>query len=187
MRNKILIAAIKSRRASSIGTDRLNRLLKGADLSGADLRGADLSWTNLRGSNLRGADLRGADLRGADLSWITLCDADLRGADLSDANLMGARGITCAASHWSDHGEAGRQLLGVVINGEIRLFCGCFNGDKEELVRFIATGKEHHKKSRTLAMEFVCARLEEMNNLKGGRDEYGETSTSKEGETWQNG
>ena len=192
MRNKILIAAIKSRRASSIGTDRLNRLLKGADLSGADLRGADLSGvnlsgaylrcanlsgaklrdaklncaglrgSNLRGADLRGADLRGADLRGADLSWITLSDADLRGADLSDANLMGARGITCAACHWSDHGECGRQLLGVVINGETRLFCGCFNGDKEELVRFIATGKEHHKKSRTLAMEFVCARVEEM-------------------------
>jgi len=225
MRNKILLAAIKSSKARSFDSDRLNRLLSGANLRNANLRGADLhganvrgvrlrgadllganlsdanlsaanlslarlkcadvrwadlsdanlsdadlSWTQLRGSNLRGADLRGADLRGADLRGITLSDADLRGADLSDADLTGARGITCAACHWSDHGECGRQLIGAIINGEICLFCGCFNGDKEELVRFIANGKEQHKKSRTRAMEFVCARLEEMTTLKGGRD-----------------
>ena len=225
MRNNILLAAIKSRKARSFDSDRLNRLLSGANLRNANLRGADLhganvrgvrlrgadllganlsdanlsaanlslarlkcadvrwadlsdanlsdadlSWTQLKSSNLRGADLRGADLRGADLSWSTFSDADLRGVNLSDANLMGARGIKCAACHWPDHGECGRQLLGVIINGEICLFCGCFTGDKEELVRFIANGKEQHKKSRTLAMEFVCARLEEMNTLKGGRD-----------------
>ena len=202
MRNKILLAAIKSRKASPFSSDHLNRLLKGADLSGANLRGADLSDADLRGADfrdanlsaanlsrsslkcadlrradlsdanlsdadlswtqLRGSNLRGADLRGADLSWSTFSDADLRGVNLSDANLMGARGIMCAACHWPDHGECGRQLLGVIINRETRLFCGCFNGDKEDLIRYIASGKEQHKKSRTLAMQFVCARLEEM-------------------------
>ena len=147
MRNKILLAAIKSRKASPFSSDHLNRLLKGANLSGADLSGADLSGANLSGANLRWTNLRGADLSGADLS----------GADLRDAG-----GIMCAACYWSDHGESGRQLLGVIINRETRLFCGCFNGDKEDLIRFIASGKEQHKKSRTLAMQFVCARLEEM-------------------------
>ena len=175
MRNKILIAAIKSRRARSFSSVCLDRLLKGANLRGADLRGADLSGANLKGADLRGADLRDvylrwARLKCADLRGVDLIDADLRGADLSDAMLSGARGIKCAACHWSDHGESGRQLLGVIINREIRLFCGCFNGDKEDLIRYIANGKEQHKKSRTRAMEFVCARLEEMNTLKGGRD-----------------
>ena len=132
-----ILAEIRSRKANPFGSVRLNQLLSGADL------------------------------RGADLSWSTFSDADLRGVNLSDANLMGARGIMCAACHWPDHGECGRQLLGAIINGEIRLFCGCFNGNKEDLSCYIATGKAHHKKSRTLAMEFVCARLEEMNTLKG--------------------
>ena len=176
-RNKILLAAIQSRKASPFSSDRLNQLLRGVDLSGVDLRGANLSGaylrgadlsdvnlsdanlsdTNLRWTNLSGADLRGANLKCADLSCTDLSDVDLRCADLSDADLMGARGIKCAACHWSDHGECGRRLIGVIINGEICLFCGCFNGGKEELVRFIANGKAHHKKSRTLAMEFVCA------------------------------
>jgi hypothetical protein len=60
---------------------RLQRILKGIDLSGTDLRGVDFNGADLRAANLAGADLREANLAGAHLG----------GADLEAARLDGAR------------------------------------------------------------------------------------------------
>ncbi|MEB3321361.1 MAG: pentapeptide repeat-containing protein [Synechococcaceae cyanobacterium] len=59
---------------------RLQRILKGIDLSGTDLRGVDFN----------GADLRGADLSRADLREANLAGANLGGANLEQARLDGA-------------------------------------------------------------------------------------------------
>ena len=110
----------------------------------ADLSGADLNRANLRGANLSGADLRGANLRGAHLS----------GADLREAV-----GVRHASAGGSGHGEAGRTLLCVVIDGEPRFFCGCFAGSTGALREYISKGAEEYRASRTLAMEFCLALL----------------------------
>jgi len=114
---------------------------------------------NLRSANLYGANLYGADLRSADLR-----SADLRSADLSSANLAGVKGVRYAQVAWTGHGECGRQLLGVVINGEPRYFCGCFQGNADDLQEYIQTGLVTHKASRTKAFEFVQSCLDEASN-----------------------
>jgi len=144
--------------------------LRGADLRGADLRGANLRWAdlsganlrkaNLRGANLRWADLSGADLRGANLRWAdlrgaNLRGADLRGADLRKANLREAENIIYAECSFYSHGECGRKLLAIVIENEIKYFCGCFSGSEEELQEYINDGDEKYKESRQFAFDFV--------------------------------
>lgn len=89
-----------------------------------------------------GADLRGANLRGA----------DLRGADLAES-----KGIEYAHCAWTGHGEHGRQLLAVRIEGEIRFFCGCFAGNAADLIRYILDGDERYRESRYKAMDFLIS------------------------------
>lgn len=105
------------------------------------------------------ADLRGADLIGADLSGADLRGADLRGADLGAGRV--------AACYWTDHGECGRELLGVALPDasgvlRLRLFCGCFAGSAQDLRDHIAAGEERYRQSRTAALDFVLARMTEM-------------------------
>lgn len=131
----------------------------------ADLRKADLSCANLSWANLRCADLSGANLSKADLSWANLSCADLSGADLSRvnlrwANLSGAVGIRYAQCSFDAHGETGRQLSGVVIAGELRLFCGCFAGTLAELDAYIDEGDERYKVTRKLARDFIVAAID---------------------------
>ena len=114
--------------------------LANADLEDADLRDADLCGADLRGANLRYAYLRGADLE----------DADLRGADL-----RGVRGIKYAQCSFTGHGEFGQQLLGLVIDEEIKFFCGSFQGSKDDLQACIDEGEESFKESRVFAMNFI--------------------------------
>ncbi len=138
--------------------------LKGADLENAYLKGADLRGANLRGANLKGADLenaylKGADLRNADLRNADLRGADLRNADLWNANLAESGGIQYSQASWSQHGECGRMLIGVKINGEDVYFCGCFRGTLSELEEFIQGDEERYKQSRTMTMEFVSKTL----------------------------
>jgi len=128
---------------------------KCANLSRADLSGADLSWANLRGADLSGAGLSVANLRGADLSG-----ADLSGAYLSGANLVEATGLRYAQCSFDAHGERGRQLSGVVIAGELRLFCGCFAGTLAELDAYIDNGEERYKATRKLARDFIVAAID---------------------------
>jgi uncharacterized protein YjbI with pentapeptide repeats len=167
------------RGANLIGAD-----LSGANLIGTDLRGADLSEANLRGANLREADLsradlRGADLRGADLSEANLSGADLSGAYLSGANLIGANlrganlrganlreadlsettGLHYAQCSFDAHGERGRELSGAIIDGELRLFCGCFSGTLADLDHYIDKGAERYKATRKLARDFIVAAI----------------------------
>ena len=139
--------------------------LRGANLAGANLRGADLAGANLRGANLAGAYLRGAYLRGANLEGANLAGANLRGADLEGANLEGAnlaesRGIKYASVTWHGHGECGRMLTGVVINGGVNLFCGCFRGPENDLRKYISSGEGRYRASRTKALDFVLSCLE---------------------------
>jgi uncharacterized protein YjbI with pentapeptide repeats len=134
--------------------------LRGANLSDADLSRADLCGVDLRGANLSGANLSGAYLSWADLSCADLCGVDLRWANLSDANLREAIGLHYAQCSFFAHGERGRQLSGVVIAGELRLFCGCFAGTLAELDAYIANGDERYKATRKLARDFIVAAID---------------------------
>jgi hypothetical protein len=134
--------------------------LRGADLRGADLRKADLRWADLSGANLSGANLRYADQRYADLRKADLRWADLSGADLRWANLSEANGLCYAQCSFDAHGERGRQLSGVVIAGELRLFCGCFAGKLAELDAYIDKGEERYKTTRKLARDFIVAAID---------------------------
>ena len=139
--------------------------LSGADLSGADLSGADLSGANLYHADLYDADLYHANLSGADLSGADLYDADLyhanlSGADLSGADLSRSVGLEYAQCAFAGHGECGRTLTAVKIDGEIVLWCGCFIGSPDDLSKYIEDGADEYKESRTLAMEFVLKAIE---------------------------
>jgi len=134
--------------------------LRGANLRGANLRGANLSGANLSGADLGGANLSGADLSGANLSWADLSAANLRGTNLSGANLSRAEGITYAQCSFNAHGKCGRQLFGVIIGDELRLFCGCFQGTLAELDAYIDKGEEPYKPTRKLARDFIVAAID---------------------------
>lgn len=130
---------------------------------------ADLRWANLHGADLHGASLHGADLRGASLHG-----ADLHGADLHGAAMAGCSGVIRASCSWTDHGEAGRELLAVHHPAKddepavTLYYCGCFMGTIEELRKYIATNAEHHKTSRTIAADFCGARINEMLAARAG-------------------
>ena len=155
------------RRADLSDADLRRADLSDADLSGADLSDADLSDANLRRADLSGANLRRADLRRADLSDADLSGADLRGADLSGANLIRAnlsganlamtRGLQVASCHWTGHGECGRLINAVQVEEEVRFFCGCFEGNEQELRDYIAAHNPEHISSRTKALEFLLS------------------------------
>ena len=138
---------IFSDNSQSIKEAVINAILKGADLSGA----------NLSGANLSGANLSGADLSWADLSWADLSGANLSGANLSGADLSGADGIIYAQVSFNWHGERGRQLSAIKINGDIVLFCGCFKGSETDLMAYIERGDEKYKQSRTVALSTVMS------------------------------
>ena len=142
--------------------DLSDAILRGADLRGADLYDADLSGADLHHANLSDADLNGADLSGADLHHANLRDADLNGADLrraclSGANLSRIRGVRVAACHWTAHGEHGRLLNAVEIEGEVTFFCGCFRGNEQVLREYISMHNPEHASSRTKALEFLLS------------------------------
>ena len=132
-------------------------ILSGADLREADLREGILSRSILSGADLSRADLRRADLSGADLRKTILNKAFLSGTDLREA--AGVDWVSCG---WTHHGERGRMLLGVIIDGEPRYFCGCFSGTESEILEYIASGSQELARSRMVAIEFVAARLAEM-------------------------
>jgi hypothetical protein len=139
--------------------------LVGANLSGANLSGANLECTNLLGANLSGANLKIANLLDANLSNANLKGANLAfvnllGANLSGASLHNALGITWAYCGWTHHGECDRPLLGVIVNGEARYFCGCFSGTEAELREYISKDPTLAP-SRIAALEFVAAKLKE--------------------------
>ncbi len=105
----------------------------------------------------RRADLSDAHLRGADLLQANLSGANLRGANLSDADLSLARGVRVAACHWTAHGEKGRLLNAVEIEGEVTFFCGCFRGNEQKLRDYISMHNPEHASSRTKALEFLLS------------------------------
>ena len=113
---------------------------------------ANLSWANLSGADLSGADISGANLSGADISGANLSRANLSGADIS-----GAVGIIYAQVSFNWHGELGRQLSAIKIDGDIVLFCGCFKGSETDLIAYIERGDEKHKQSRTVALNTVMS------------------------------
>lgn len=135
--------------------------LRWANLRGAALSGADLRWVNLHNADLRNADLRNADLRWANLRGADLREADLRNArlfeaDLSDADLNEASGAPPYYSvSWSGHGEAGRRLHAVLVDGALQFSCGCFSGDEDELRQYIEDDEEVYKQSRLKALEII--------------------------------
>ena len=86
--------------------------------------------------------------------------ANLSEANLSGADLRLATGINYAQCSFIAHGECGRQLLGIIINGTLRLFCGCFSGTLEELDAYIENGEERYKPSRKLARNFIVAAID---------------------------
>ena len=116
-------------------------------------------WLN--GDGGARADLRHADLRHVDLRHADLYYADLRHADLRHADIRSINGIRWAVCGWSEHGECGRQLLGVIVQKEIVFYCGCFMGPEKELRTYIKEGDAVHKESRRKAMNFVLSCLKQ--------------------------
>ncbi len=158
--------------------------LAGANLAGANLAGANLARANLAGANLDRANLDGANLAGAYLAGANLARANLAGANLDGAYLDGATGIMQATCSWSDHGRSGRQLVAVYqyAHGDrpasLVYHCGCFRGTESELRAGIAADKWDEgdvtperigklRKSRTVAVDFVSARMGEMLSDRG--------------------
>jgi hypothetical protein len=94
----------------------------------ADILTAHQAW--LRGdSGGRWADLTEANLIGANLAGANLTEANLARANLTRANLTGAAGV----SAWSaGQVGTGQQMLGVVIDGTLRIWAGCWSGTAEE-------------------------------------------------------
>lgn len=86
---------------------------------------------------------------------MTRQEAEKMKANLNGADLSGAKGIKYAQCSFDKHGECGRQLTGVIIDGNIILFCGCFKGTPNELQHYIANGKPELQQSRSIAMEFI--------------------------------
>lgn len=86
-----------------------------------------------------------------------LSGANLIGANLSDADLSGAFGVKYAQLTFSGFGESNRLISLIEMNDELIFFCGCFNGNKERLKKYIEEGNEVYKKSRTLAMDTLIA------------------------------
>ena len=123
----------------------------------ANLRCANLRAANLSGANLSDANLSGANLSRADFSDANLSAANLSDADLRDAYLSESRGIRYADCAWSGHGERGRRLLCVEISGDLRLWCGCFEGTPHELRAWIADDDPQYAASRLRALEFVLS------------------------------
>jgi len=97
-----------------------------------------------------------------DWSECNLDGASLNGASLNGASLNDASGVIRASCSWTDHGERGRQLLAVSIGGNDVYFCGCFRGSINELREYIKRGEEKYRASRTIAADFVSARMAEM-------------------------
>lgn len=157
--------------ANLSGADLKSALLSNVDLSGADLTDACLDYATLTEADLSHAGLSAALLCGVDLSYALLSNvdfieadltgADLDGATLNEANLSSSKGVTYADCSWHANGESVRRLLGVVINGEVRLFCGCLAGGVEEFREYIDNGNKRYRTSRTKALEFVLSCLEE--------------------------
>jgi len=113
-----------------------------------------------------------ANLSEANLSWANLSEANLSWANLSEANLARANGLNYAQCSFDAHGETGRQLSGVVIAGELMLFCGCFQGTLEELDAYIDRGHDSYKSTRKLARDFIVAAID-------AKSDKADTSTRK--------
>lgn len=96
------------------------------------------------------ANLSDAYLRDADLRY-----ANLRDAELSGANLSSAKNVKFSQCSFDMHGECGRSITAVLINGEIIIFCGCVKGGEAELREYIEKREDKYKKSRLFALEFV--------------------------------
>ena len=133
-----------------------------ARLDGASLDGASLDRASLVRASLDGARLVGASLDGASLVGARLVRASLDGARLDGASLVEALGVVYASCSWADHGECGRQLMAAQIDGKDVYYCGCFRGSLDELREYINLGEEKYRASRTIAADFVSARMAEM-------------------------
>ena len=138
-----------------------NANLQGANLQNANLQNANLWDANLWGANLQGANLWDANLWGANLWDANLQNANLQGANLQNANLSCTAGIVYATCSFTGFGECGRTISGVVIDGDVRFFCGCFIGSKKELLSYIREGDEGLKKSRMKAYRFIMSCIKE--------------------------
>lgn len=128
---------------------------------GINLYKADLSYTNLTDANLTDGDLRFVNLKNADL-----LNTKLYNTVLSNASFRCTHNIQYATCCFSGHGEAGRELLCVKINGVNKFFCGCFIGEEESLRSYIKKGKEYFKESRLIALETVLKLIDIDKNYK---------------------
>ena len=103
----------------------------------------------------------------ANLTGANLARADLACANLADANLAQSRGIPYAQVAFSGHGECGRLLSAVKLDGKWKLFCGCFKGTFDDLDAYIRDGKAEHRESRTLArnvLHMLCDHEDQKGN-----------------------
>ena len=147
------------------GATLINSKLSYADLYRANLAEADLSYAYLSNAdlsyaNLFGADLRETDLSFANLSFTNLGETKLTNTSFGGVNLNTVENLEYATCSFAGHGECGRQLLAIKIDDEIKLFCGCFEGNEAELREYIENHEEKYKASRLIALETVLKLIE---------------------------
>jgi len=80
--------------------------------------------------------------------------------ELASADFEQSTGLAYADCAFAGYGARDRRLLAVRIGGQIRCFCGCFNGTAEELTAYIARHEEHLRPSRNYALKFVLGALD---------------------------
>jgi uncharacterized protein YjbI with pentapeptide repeats len=139
MNRRELDQILADAKSKGIHADLRGANLDGANLGWANLGGADLGGANLGGANLLGANLRRANLSGANLSGANLSEANLSEANLSGANLNQVIGINYCQGGGSTN--KGYIMTGIVVNNEVRLWCGC------KLFITLAEMREHIKKN----------------------------------------
>jgi hypothetical protein len=107
------------RQADLRGLSARNANFSNADFAGANLAGTDGAYTNFSGANFELADLSSARLIGADLRRTNLAYADLTGANLKFADLTGAKlggaaltGADFSEARWFDGQTCGRGSIG---------------------------------------------------------------------------
>lgn len=95
-------------RQAGVPVIRLQRILRGVDLSGTDLRGVDFNGADLAGADLAGADLGGANLAGCNLAGANLEQAVLEGTRFFYGRCQSATPASSGAASGEAPGDKGR-------------------------------------------------------------------------------
>lgn len=92
----------------------------------------------------------------ANLSYARFIDTSMDNCVyFRDTILNCVKGLKYATVSFDAHGKKGRQLTAVVIDGKIKYFCGCFNGNAKQLKDYILLNGADYAPTRRAAMNAV--------------------------------